>query len=261
MSDYDEKLEEINNRLMLYSKRLENVEATKPYSYTVELALYPLRWLGWILILAALIDFANMLIPFKLFASDSAVWGFSFSYIFIQHLLIFILGFLGVFLGGVLGRKAIEFILLKAVAILCVMVAIFSFLLIPFAIMKAMNINSHQYQTQLKAIYDGLTKIETSRTKINASNKEDLATVLTELKINLTLTDDITEEQIQQIKSKLQEALDQKENQLLATITKLKEQITELKSKLAVIILEGALLAILLLMIFRYNTWVFKPQK
>ena len=135
-----------------------------------------LRVVGYGLLMMALVDFLNLLIPLKLMNPD---WEFQLIGSMIERIPVTFLGIVFVFYEDTNYRTPIEKILLKIISWSCLVLAILLILVIPlninnaFRIYRTYNANiNYQLVPRLEVIQDFQSQIK------SANSQENIATIL-----------------------------------------------------------------------------------
>ena len=135
-----------------------------------------LRVVGYGLLMMAVVDFLNLLIPFKLMNPD---WEFQTIGSIVERIPVIFLGIVFVFYEDTNYRTPIEKILLKIISWSCLVLAIFLILVIPlninnaFRIYRAYNANlNYQVVPRLEIIQDFQHQIK------SANSQENIAKIL-----------------------------------------------------------------------------------
>lgn len=135
-----------------------------------------LRIVGYGLLMMAVVDFLNLLIPLKLMNPD---WEFQTIGSIVERIPVTFLGIVFVFYEDTNYRTPIEKILLKIISWCCLVLAIFLILVIPlninnaFRIYRAYNANlNYQIIPRLEVIQDFQNQIE------SANSQENIAQIL-----------------------------------------------------------------------------------
>ncbi len=137
-------------------------------------SVYRLRWVGYSLLIFALIDMIVVLIPLRL--TDPA-WELQAIGTLVDRVAVPLLGLALVFFGEFLDRRKFERLPLTILSWLCLMMAILYLLMFPLGLLDTSRIAGRQdqsFNTQLA----NLQKLET---QLNQSNSEDLKKLASQL--------------------------------------------------------------------------------
>lgn len=242
--------EEDISRVTQLSRRLDALENNKIIFRIVESSVVPVRWVGYGLVLAAIIDFIFLLIPFKFYNPE---WQIEVIYIFVNQIPLLLIGFIGIFWGLQLHRKKIEKILLPFFSWIALLIAILLIISFPLIVSDVLRINK-VYSKELGKYRDAIIKLDNNKeaiAKINTINemKDFLATITTQdLKVDASVN-------IEQVKQSVISIIEQQRAQIQKQFNTIREQkITQFKHA-AIIFIEGLIGIILLVIVWRKSKW------
>lgn len=137
-------------------------------------SVYRLRWVGYGLLIFALIDAIVVLTPLQL---TNPVWELQAIGTLVERVAVPLLGLALVFFGEFLDRRPGERIPLAILSWLCLLLAILYLMMIPLGILDTNRLNNQQEQ-QFK---DQLAKIQQFESQLNQSGQEDLKKLASQL--------------------------------------------------------------------------------
>jgi hypothetical protein len=146
-------------------------------------SVYRLRWLGYGLLVFALIDAVNILASIN---TADPTWVLQVIGQFVERVVVPLLGFALVFFGEIYDRKGGEKIGLRILSWLCLVLAIAFFLMIPPLIIQSISVKgqaeqqvNQQVDQQVKAGFEQLDRLES---QLATSKPEDLKALAEQLK-------------------------------------------------------------------------------
>lgn len=142
------------------------------------LSAFRLRWIGYGLLLLALLDAIQVFIPPNFM---NPVWELQAMGALVERVPVSLLGFALVFFGEDIERAEWEEVLLKVLSWLTILLAILFFLLVPLGIVDTVRINSQanaRIDTQVQQQQAQLTNVET---RLQQGTPQDIQNVAVEL--------------------------------------------------------------------------------
>jgi F0F1-type ATP synthase membrane subunit b/b' len=153
--------------------------------------VYRLRWIGYGLLLFALIDVIHILASIR---SEEPTWLLAVIGQLVERVVVPILGFTLVFFGEFYGRKGAEKNILQGLRWLCLLLAFIYFLMVPPVILQSMNVKSQVEQMvgpaeaqNMKLVEQQMAQLTQLEGQLKQATPEDiqrLASQLTSLGVN-----------------------------------------------------------------------------
>ena len=142
------------------------------------LTVYRLRWIGYGLLILALVDVIQILLSFQ---PTQPTWVPVAIGQVVERSVIPLLGFALVFFGEYYGRKSLEKIGLRILSWLCLGLAIAFLLMIPPMLLGAFNVNAQTQQQVGQQVEQRLTQLQQLEEQLNKSNPEQIKALATQL--------------------------------------------------------------------------------
>jgi uncharacterized membrane protein len=150
--------------------------APTPNDASENRSIYRLRWIGYGLLVFALIDWIQIFL-----APRGNAWVLQTIGQLVERMVVPLLGFALLFFGEFFERKPLERILLKILSWLCLLLAVASLLMVPAAIMGAVNIGDQRGQAANQQVEQQLNQLKQLEDRINNSKPEDIKNLATQL--------------------------------------------------------------------------------
>jgi len=142
------------------------------------LSIYRLRWVGYGLLLFALVDTFQVLYPLQL---TNPAWELQTMGALVERLPVPLLGLVMVFFGEDYNRTGLEGIFLKLVSWLCLLLAILSLLLVPLGVTNTLRLNNQNNQRIEAQAQQRLAELEQIETQVSQGSSGDLINLAEEL--------------------------------------------------------------------------------
>ncbi len=142
------------------------------------LSIYRLRWVGYGLLLFALVDTVQLFYPPDL---TNPVWELQTMGALVERLPVSLLGLVMVFFAEDYNRKRLEYLLLKIVSWLSLLLAIGSLLLLPLGINNTLRINKDNNQRIEAQAQQRLAELEQIENQVGQGSTEDLRNLAEQL--------------------------------------------------------------------------------
>jgi hypothetical protein len=166
------------------------------------LSIYRLRWVGYGLLLFALVDTMQLFYPPDL---TNPVWELQTMGALVERLPVSLLGLVMVFFGEDYNRTRLEDILLKIISWFSLLLAIVSLLLIPLGINNTLRINTDNNQRIEAQAQQRLAELEQIETQVGQGSSEDLRTLAEQLnRLGLPVDTSKTQELKSEILSRIE---------------------------------------------------------
>ena len=141
-------------------------------------SIYRLRWVGYGLLIFALLDVISILIPPEI---GSSAWRLQAIGALVERAVVPLLGFALVFFGEFFDRRPIEGFLLRSLSWLCLLSAIVSFTLAPTALLNTLGLDNQQGQQLDAGVQQRLGQLKQLEDQINQGRPEDITKFATQL--------------------------------------------------------------------------------
>lgn len=148
-------------------------------------SIYRFRWVGYGLLIFALVDTIQLFIPPQF---TNPAWEFQTMGGLVERVPVPLLGFALVFFGEHFDRIALEKIALKVLSWLCLVLAILFLLMIPLGILDTVRVDTAtevQVNNQVKVQLDRFKQVEDQLNKSGPEDLKNLATQLSNLGISV----------------------------------------------------------------------------
>jgi hypothetical protein len=166
-----------------------------------------LRLVGYILLILSLIDFIDILIPFKFI---NPVWEFQTIDALVEHAPLSLIGLVFVFIGGRHNRHQLERYFLQFLSWGSLLAGILLILLIPLGITNTWRINNENNVQINNQSYQQLAQVQQVKELLNkAKTNEDINQIFKSLNPNTNIPD---VKNPQQVRSQLLSQIEQLEN-------------------------------------------------
>lgn len=214
------------------------------------LSIYRLRWVGYGLLIFALVDTIQLFYPPDF---TNPVWELQTMGAIVERLPLSLLGLVMVFFGEDYDRTRLEDILLKLVSWFCLLLAIVSFLLLPLGINNTLRIDKQNNERIEAQAQQRLSELQQVETQVNQGSAADLRTIAEELN-RLGLPVDTTK--TQELKSEILSRVENRKKLLPAQTEATRNNQRQVLLKNSVKWNLGALIAcILFFYIWRGTYW------
>jgi hypothetical protein len=140
--------------------------------------VYRLRWVGYALLLFALIDTIALLIPPEF---TNPLWELQTIGQMVERVVVPLLGFALVFFAEFHDRTQIEKWVLRILSWLCLLLAVVFLLMIPLGVMNSMRINSQAQQAVSTQVNQRLQQLDVLEKQLNQSGPEDIQKLAAQL--------------------------------------------------------------------------------
>ena len=142
------------------------------------LSVYRLRWIGYGLLLFALVDTVH---SFLMATPTDPRFGISLIGQFVERVVVPLLGFALVFFGEFYGRKPLEKLVLRFLSWLCLLLAIAYLLMIPPLLLQTFGLKS-QVNAKAKEVETAqLAQLQKVEDQLKSSSPEDIKKIATQL--------------------------------------------------------------------------------
>lgn len=142
------------------------------------LSIYRLRWVGYGLLLFALVDTLQVLYPLQL---TNPGWELQTMGAIVERFPVPLLGLVMVFFGEDYDRTRLEDIFLKLVSWFCLLLAILSLLLVPLGVTNTLRLDNQNNQRIEAQAQQRLAELEQIETQVGQGSSGDLANLAEEL--------------------------------------------------------------------------------
>lgn len=142
------------------------------------LTVYRLRWIGYGLLIFALIDVIHILTSVQ---TSDPTWGLQTIGQFVERVVVPLLGFALVFFGEFYGRRGPEKITLRILSWLCVILAILFFLMAPAVVFQSVSLKGQAEQQASKVVDQRLAQLKQLEDQLNKSNPEQIKALASQL--------------------------------------------------------------------------------
>lgn len=142
------------------------------------LTVYRLRWIGYGLLVFALVDVIQILTSFQ---PNQPTWVPVAIGQVVERSVVPLLGFTFVFFGEYYGRKSVEKVGLRILSWLCLVLAIAFLLMIPPMLLGAFNVSAQTQQQVGQQVDQRLTQLQQLEEQLNKSNPEQIKALATQL--------------------------------------------------------------------------------
>jgi hypothetical protein len=141
-------------------------------------SVYRLRWVGYALLIFALIDTIALLIPPNF---TNPAWELQTIGQMVERVVVPLLGFALVFFAEFHDRTQIEKIVLRILSWLCLLLAVIFLLMIPLGIMNTMRLNSQAQSAVSTQVNQRLQQLDALEKQLNQSGPEDIQKLANQL--------------------------------------------------------------------------------
>lgn len=142
------------------------------------LTVYRLRWIGYGLLIFALIDVIHILTSVQ---TSDPTWGLQTIGQFVERVVVPLLGFSLVFFGEFYGRRGPEKITLRILSWLCVILAFLFFLMAPAVVFQSVSLKGQAEQQASKVVDQRLAQLKQLEDQLNKSNPEQIKALASQL--------------------------------------------------------------------------------
>jgi uncharacterized protein YpmS len=142
------------------------------------LTVYRLRWIGYGLLLFALIDVIHILTSVQ---TSDPTWGLQTIGQFVERVVVPLLGFALVFFGEFYGRRGPEKITLRILSWLCMILAILFFLMAPAVVFQSVSLKGQAEQQASKVVDQRLAQLKQLEDQLNKSSPEQIKALASQL--------------------------------------------------------------------------------
>ncbi|UIE38627.1 HpsJ-like protein, cyanoexosortase A-associated [Leptodesmis sichuanensis] len=142
------------------------------------LTVYRLRWIGYGLLIFALIDVIHILTSVQ---TSDPTWGLQTIGQFVERVVVPLLGFALVFFGEFYGRRGPEKITLRILSWLCMILAILFFLMAPAVVFQSVSLKGQAEQQASKVVDQRLAQLKQLEDQLNKSNPEQIKALASQL--------------------------------------------------------------------------------
>ncbi|MGC8712193.1 MAG: HpsJ-like protein, cyanoexosortase A-associated [Leptodesmis sp.] len=142
------------------------------------LTVYRLRWIGYGLLIFALIDVIHILTSVQ---TSDPTWGLQTIGQFVERVVVPLLGFSLVFFGEFYGRRGPEKITLRILSWLCMILAILFFLMAPAVVFQSVSLKGQAEQQASKVVDQRLAQLKQLEDQLNKSNPEQIKALASQL--------------------------------------------------------------------------------
>jgi uncharacterized protein YpmS len=142
------------------------------------LTVYRLRWIGYGLLIFALIDIIHILTSVQ---TSAPTWGLQTIGQFVERVVVPLLGFSLVFFGEFYERKGPEKITLRILSWLCMILAILFFLMAPAVVFQSVSLKGQAEQQASKVVDQRLAQLKQLEDQLNKSNPEQIKALASQL--------------------------------------------------------------------------------
>ncbi len=142
------------------------------------LTVYRLRWIGYGLLIFALIDVIHILTSVQ---TSDPTWGLQTIGQFVERVVVPLLGFALVFFGEFYGRRGPEKLALRILSWLCMVLAILFFLMAPAVVFQSVSLKGQAEQQASKVVDQRLAQLKQLEDQLNKSNPEQIKALASQL--------------------------------------------------------------------------------
>lgn len=147
-------------------------------SATENRSVYRLRWVGYGLLVFALLDVISVLIPLEI---GNPAWRLQTIGALVERVVVPLLGLALVFFGEFFDRRPIEKFLLLGLSWLCLLLALLSFMLAPTALLNTLGLDNQAGQQVDAGVQQRLGQLKQLEDQINQGKPEDITKFATQL--------------------------------------------------------------------------------
>lgn len=141
-------------------------------------SVYRLRWIGYGLLIFALIDTIHLMIPPRF---TDAEWELLTIGQLVERVVVPLLGFALVFFAEFHDRLGIEKLTLRILSWLCLVLAVLFLLLVPLGILNTMRLNSQAQQVVSTQVEQRMQQLDQLEKQLNASGPEEIQKLASQL--------------------------------------------------------------------------------
>lgn len=142
------------------------------------LTVYRLRWIGYGLLIFALIDVIHILTSVQ---TSDPTWGLQTIGQFVERVVVPLLGFALVFFGEFYGRRGPEKLTLRILSWLCMILAVLFFLMAPAVVFQSVSLKGQAEQQASKVVDQRLAQLKQLEDQLNKSNPEQIKALASQL--------------------------------------------------------------------------------
>jgi hypothetical protein len=141
-------------------------------------SIYRLRWVGYGLLIFALLDVISVLIPPDI---NNPAWRLQAIGNLVERVVVPLIGVALVLFGEFFDRKPIEKILLKLLSWICLLLAIVSFILAPTVLLNTLGLDAQAGQQADLEVQQRLAQLKQSEEQITKAPAEKITQLATQL--------------------------------------------------------------------------------